>query len=128
MKRFVLALMLAATLVTAQTPPVVEQEPPEEDKSPAEKQEYTLNPLQAAREMKIGNFYFRKGSFRAAARRFEEATKWDPNSVEAWMRLGDTQQKLGDEKAARQAWVKALEVEPDGKYASELRKKTGQKR
>jgi len=119
--------MLVGAPVIAQNPPVVEQEPPEEDKSPAEKQEYTLNPLQAAKEMKIGNFYFRKGSFRAAARRFEEATKWDPNSVEAWMRLGDTHQKLGDAKAAREAWTRAIEAEPDGKHAAELRKKTGQK-
>src|SRR4051795_8967885 len=80
------------------------QEPPEEDLSPSEQKVYVLNPLQAAKEMKIGNFYMKKGSFKAAARRFEEATRWDPNSSEAFLRLGDAQDKLGNQKAAHDAW------------------------
>src|SRR4051812_41506552 len=80
------------------------QEPPEEDLSPAEQKVYVLNPLQASKEMKIGAFYMKKGSFKAAARRFEEATRWDLNSADAFFALGDAQSKLGDEKAARDAW------------------------
>jgi tetratricopeptide (TPR) repeat protein len=121
-----LALTFSALLAGAmQQRPTVEQEPPEEDASVAEKQEYTFNPLQAAKEMKVGAFYFRKGSYKAAARRFEEATRWDPNSTEAWLRLGEAQAKLGDQKAAKAAWAKVLELEPDGKHAAELRKKLG---
>ena len=124
-----LTLLVFACLLGAQnpTPPPAVQEPPEEDVSIAEKQEYTFNPLQAAKEMKVGAFYFRKGSFRAAARRFEEATKWDPNSGEAWLRLAETRVKLGDDKAARTAWEKYLELEPEGKQAAEVRKKLGKK-
>jgi tetratricopeptide (TPR) repeat protein len=121
-----LTFPLIACSLAAQDPPPV-QEPPEEDVAIAEKQEYTFNPLQAAKELKIGAFYFKKGSFRAAARRFEEATKWDPNSGEAWLRLGETQAKLKDDKAARAAWEKYLEVEPEGKQAAEIRKKLGKK-
>ena len=119
---------LVACLLAAQqaTPPQV-QEPPEEDLSTAEKQQYTFNPLQAAKELKIGAFYFKKGSFRAAARRFEEATKWDPNSSEAWLRLAETQEKLKDDKAARTSWEKYLELEPQGKQSAEARKKLGKK-
>ena len=99
------------------------KEPPEEDASVAEKQDYTFNPIQAAKELKIGGFYFRKHSYKAAARRFEEATKWDPNNTEAWLRLGEAQEKLGDMKAARAAWGKVIEIEPDSKQSAELRKK-----
>jgi Tfp pilus assembly protein PilF len=124
-----LTFPLLACSLAAQTPtpdaPL--QEPPEEDVSIAEKQEYTFNPLQAAKELKIGSFYFKKGSFRAAARRFEEATKWDPNSGEAWLRLAEAQAKLKDDKAARAAWEKYLEVEPEGKQAPEIRKKLGKR-
>ena len=118
-----------AWLLAAQTPPPQPplQEPPEEDVSLTEKQEYTFNPLQAAKEIKIGGFYFKKGSFKAAARRFEEATKWDPNSGDAWLRLAEAQVKLKDDKAARAAWQKYLEVEPDGKSAAEVRKKLAAK-
>jgi Flp pilus assembly protein TadD len=116
-------LSLAAGM---QQRPVIEQEPPEEDRSVSEKQEYTFNPLQSAKEMKVGNFYFKKGSYRAAARRFEEATRWDPNNTEAWLRLGESQVKLGDRKAARAAWEKVIELEPEGKHSADLRKKLGE--
>ncbi len=106
-------------------PPAAVQEPPEEDVSTEPKVEYTFNPLQAVKEMKVGNFYLKKGSHKAAARRFEEALKWDPNSEEAYIKLGEARQKMGDEKAARQAWSKYLELHPDGKEAPALRKKLG---
>jgi Tfp pilus assembly protein PilF len=124
-----LTLPLLACLLPAQTAPAEPpfQEPPEEDVSLTEKQEYTFNPLQASKELKIGGFYFKKGSFKAAARRFEEATKWDPNSGEAWLRLAEAHIKLKDDKAARAAWQKYLEVEPDGKSAAEVRKKLAAK-
>lgn len=126
MRRLLLTFPLIAFALTAQNPPPV-QEPPEEDVAAVEKKEYTFNPLQAAKELKVGAFYFKKGSFRAAARRFEEATKWDPSSGEAWFHLGEAQAKLKDDKAARAAWEKYLEVEPEGKQAAEVRKKLGKK-
>ena len=101
------------------------QEPPEEDVSPNAVKEYTFNPLQAAKEIKVGNYYFKKGSHRAAVRRFEEALKWDPNSAEAYLRLGDAKTKLGDTAAARAAYQKYLELEPESKEAASIRKKIG---
>lgn len=107
--------------------PAQQAEPPEEDLSPSEQKVYVLNPLQAAKELKIGAFYMKKSSFKAAARRFEEATKWDPNSAEAFLRLGEAQSKLGNEKAAKDAWEQFLKLEPDSKHAPEIRKKLGHK-
>lgn len=123
-----MSLVVFCSLAESQAPPnPATQEPPEEDLSIAEKQEYVFNPIQAAKELRVGNFYAKKGSNRAAARRFEEATRWDPNLAEAWLKLGDTQEKLGDRKAARTAWLKYLELEPDSKQANELRKKIDRK-
>jgi Tfp pilus assembly protein PilF len=106
-------------------PQAAVQEPPEEDINPQAVKEYTFNPLQAVKEIRVANYYFKKGSYRAAAKRFEEALKWDPNSVEAYLRLGDTRTKLGDTAAARTAYEKYLELEPDSKESSSLRKKLG---
>lgn len=97
-------------------------EPPEEDETLIEK-EYAFNPLQAAKELKVGNFYFRKGNYRAAAARFKEATKWNEGYAEAYRRLGEAQEKLKNRKEAREAYQKYLELEPDGKHAKEVRKK-----
>lgn len=105
-------------------PPV--QEPPEEDASAIPK-EYSFNPLQASKEMKIGAFYYKKGSYKAAAHRFQEATKWNPTLAEAFLRLGDAEIKLKDKKAAREAYQKFLELEPDGRDSAEVRKKLGGK-
>jgi predicted TPR repeat methyltransferase len=107
----------------AQAP--VHQEPPEEDVNVETPKEYTLNPLQAAKELRIGKFYLKKGSTRAAVRRFEEALKWDPNLAEAYLRLGEAHTKAGDNKAAREAWAKFIELDPESKDAAALKKKLG---
>lgn len=101
-------------------PPV--QEPPEEDEALTVK-EYSFNPLQAEQELKVGNFYFRKGKYKAAAGRFREAAKWNPGYAEAYLRLGETQNKLKDPKAAREAYRKFLELAPDHPRAAEIKRK-----
>ena len=121
---FLLIVSLAAPLLS-QTPP---QEPPEEDVSPSQaNKEYVLNPLQAEKEIRIGNYYFKKSSYKAAMRRYEEAVKWDPNSAEGWYKLGEAQLKLGNQKEFREAWTKYLNLEPDGKYSATVKKRLNQK-
>jgi tetratricopeptide (TPR) repeat protein len=132
MSRWVLALLLAGSLsVVADDlkkqrpqPPVSDKEevPPEEDESLSVK-EYSFNPLQAQKEVNVGNYYFKKGSFRAAALRFREATKWNAGDAEAWLRLGDTAEKQKDSKTVKEAYSKYLELSPDAKNAAEIRKK-----
>ncbi|HTM49888.1 MAG TPA: tetratricopeptide repeat protein [Bryobacteraceae bacterium] len=125
-----LALVLAAG---AQQPPArkenspppqqhQEQAPPEEDESLVPK-EYSFNPLQAAKELKVGNYYFKKGSYRAAAQRYSEATKWDGTLAEAYLRLGEAKEKQHDKKAAAEAYAKYLELAPDAKDAAEVKKR-----
>ena len=100
-----------------------EQEPPEEDDSLKPRAEYTFNPLQAEQEMKIGAFYFKRGSFPAAATRFEEATKWNPALAQAWRRLGEAREKLKDGPAAADAYKKFLELAPSDKQAGSIKKR-----
>jgi len=96
--------------------------PPEEDTSIAVK-EYAFNPLQAKKEISVGNQYFKKGSYRSAAGRYSEATRWNAGDAEAWLRLGEAQEKLKDRKAAREAYEKYLELAADAKNVDEIRKK-----
>lgn len=70
-----------------------------------------------------GEYYFKKGDYRAAAGRFREATKWNDGNAEAWLRLGDAEEKLKEVKEARAAYTKYLELAPDAKNAAEIRKK-----
>jgi tetratricopeptide (TPR) repeat protein len=100
----------------------VVQEPPEEDPDLLPKQ-YDFNPLEAGRNVTAGNFYYKKGNYRAAMRRYEEATKWDPTSGDALLKLAAADEKLHDFPGAREAYNKFLALDPDVKAAAEVRKK-----
>lgn len=99
-----------------------EAEPPEEDDS-AKPKEYAFNPLQAEKEVSVGEFYLKKGSLVAAIARFTEATKWNPGYAEAYLKLGEANEKFKDKKAAKEAYTKYLELAPDAKNAHEVKKK-----
>ena len=105
-----------------QTKPPDPVEPPEEDET-LQPKEYVFNPLQAQKEFTIGNFYFKKGSFKAASLRYDEATKWNPGYADAWYRLAETREKMKDADGAKQAYKKFLEIAPDDKRAGEAKKK-----
>lgn len=120
---WLLSAILSISVWAQQSKPVpLPEEPPEEDES-VKPAEYVLNPLQAQKELRIGNFYFKKGSWKAAAKRFEEAALWDPGYADAYLRLGETRERQKNKKAAAQAYAKYLELVPDSKRAGELRKK-----
>ena len=116
-------LASCALLAQQQTPPPQTQEPPEEDETLVPKKDYPFNPLEAAKELKTGDFYFKKGKYKAAAGRFREATLWNPGFAEAYFRLGEAQEKLRDKKAAHEAYAKFLDLAPQDKRAAEVRNK-----
>jgi tetratricopeptide (TPR) repeat protein len=102
--------------------PSPDQLPPEEDKAKIQ-QQYSFNPLKSKNQLPVGEFYFKKGDFKAAAGRFREATRWNDGNAEAWLRLGDAEEKMKDTKAAQEAWEKYLQLAPEAKNAAEVRKK-----
>ena len=99
-----------------------EEVPPEEDASLA-KEDISFNPLQAAKEIDAGNYYYKKGSYLAAEGRYRRATEYNEGNAEAWLKLGETREKLKDRKSAREAYSKYLEVASDSRNAAEIRKK-----
>jgi tetratricopeptide (TPR) repeat protein len=103
-------------------PQILEQEPPEEDPD-LKPTEYSFNPLEAQRNVTAGNFYFKKGNYRAASRRYAEATKWDPTSGDALLKLAEADEKLHDFNGARQAYEKFIEVSADAKAVEQVKKK-----
>lgn len=112
----------------APAPPPADQpkykEPVEEDiaENPRPKV-YAFNPIQAQRELTVGNFYFKQGKFHSAELRFEEATKWNPGFAEAWLRLGEADEKQNDAGAMRKAWEQYLKLDSKSKAADSVRHK-----
>ena len=99
-----------------------EQEPPEEDPDLKPK-EYSFNPLEAERNITAGNFYYKKGNYRAAHNRYLEASRWDPTSGEALLKLAEADEKLHDISGAREAYTKYLAFDPPPKDSDAVKKR-----
>ncbi|MFZ5927920.1 MAG: tetratricopeptide repeat protein [Acidobacteriota bacterium] len=117
------ALLFAAILWGGQPPSAPPPAEPEEEDVTAKARTYEFNPIQAENEIKIGRFYMRRGRWKAAAGRFEEATKWNPQAAEAYLLLGQAREKLKDPDGARAAFEKFLELAPESKDAAEVRRR-----
>ncbi len=99
-----------------------DQSPPEEDETLAPK-DYAFNPIQATKEIRTGDFYWKKGKFKAAAARYLEATRWNNQSAEAFRKLGEAEEKQDEPKLAREAFQQALSLTSEPKEASEIKKR-----
>jgi tetratricopeptide (TPR) repeat protein len=123
--RAFLAAAVFACVLSAQKPPqpaAQPPEPPEEDESLAPKN-YALNPVQSKKEIVVGDQYFKKSSYSAAANRYLEASRWDPGSAEAFLKLGEAREKLRQYSRAREAYLKYIELTDDPKEKDTIRKK-----
>ncbi len=141
MRKAVIGFMLAGVLFAQDEPTLKkrpsgqskpqqqqqEQEPPEEDESLAPKT-YSFNPLEAEKDLKVGLYYFKKGNYKASTSRFREATLWNPTFAEAFLRLGESEDKMKDKKAAADAYSKYLALSPDGKESESVKKKLAHER
>jgi tetratricopeptide (TPR) repeat protein len=139
-RRVAIGLLLSGLLVAQDEPTLkkrpadqskpqqqTEQEPPEEDESLAPKT-YSFNPLEAEKDLKVGLYYFKKGNYKASTSRFREATLWNPTFAEAFLRLGESAEKMKDKKAADEAYSKYLALAPDSKEAEAIKKKLARQR
>ncbi len=99
-----------------------EEDPPEEDEA-AKPKVYDFNPLESAHDVNTGDYYLKKGKLQAAQRRYLDATRYDPGSSEAFLKLGEVDEKLKDREGARAAYAKCAEVASDAKMVAEARKR-----
>lgn len=95
----------------------------EEDEDIVAPTEYVFNPIQAKKDLKVGDFYAKKGSHRAAVGRYLEATKWNPSFAEAYWKLGRSREKLDQPAEALEAYRKYIELDPNGDNARQARKR-----
>ena len=93
----------------------------EDEQFAPKKQVYAFNPVQARNELKVGNYYSKKGSYRAAAGRYLEATRWNPSFAEAYWRLGVARENLNQPAEAIEAYTRFLGIEPTGRRSRSVR-------
>lgn len=79
------------------------------------------NPIEAARNVEAGDYYFGRENYRAALSRFQEALQDKPDDAAIQSRLGKVYEKLDDALAAYEHFDAALVLSPDGPGSKQAR-------
>jgi len=75
------------------------------------------DPHKAAKDVEVGDFYFKKKNYRAAEDRYREALKYKDNDAIATLRLAQCLEKLDRPDDARQEYESYLQILPHGPEA-----------
>jgi len=67
--------------------PVLIRDDPNEKKPEEQEMVIQPNPKLSAESITVGDFYFRRDNYKAAAERYREAVKYNPKSAEAYEKL-----------------------------------------
>jgi tetratricopeptide (TPR) repeat protein len=80
------------------------------------------DPHKAMKAIEVGDYYFNRYNYRAAASRYEEALVYKPKDADATFKLAQTLEKLKQYADARENYADFLKIISQGKQADEARK------
>jgi len=80
------------------------------------------NPHKAAKDVEVGDFYFKRKNYRAAEDRYREALFYKDNDAVATFRLAVCLEKMDQADEARKEFESYLKILPHGPQAEEARK------
>jgi tetratricopeptide (TPR) repeat protein len=79
------------------------------------------NPMKAAKNIEVGDYYFKRKNYKAALDRYKEALYYKDKDAIASFRLAVCQEKLGDKAEARKYFEQYLKILPEGPLAKDAR-------
>jgi tetratricopeptide (TPR) repeat protein len=80
------------------------------------------NPHKAAKDVEVGDFYFKRKNYHAAEDRYREALFYKDNDAIATFRLAVCLEKMNQPEDARKEYESYLKILPHGPQADEARK------
>jgi tetratricopeptide (TPR) repeat protein len=80
------------------------------------------DPHKAAKDLEIGDFYFKRGNYRAAEDRYREALHYKENDAVATLRLAESLEKVGALDDARSEYESYLKILPHGPESERVQK------
>jgi tetratricopeptide (TPR) repeat protein len=93
------------------------------DQALADVQEmHPWNPHKAAKDIEVGDFYFKRKNYHAAADRYQEALLYKPDDAVANFRLGECFEKLDDPDQAAAHYQEYLKILPQGPLSESAQK------
>ena len=80
------------------------------------------DPHKAAKDVEVGDFYFKRKNYRAALERYREALVYKPNDAVANFRLAECLEKTGNPGEALTHYQEYLKILPHGPWSSDAQK------
>jgi tetratricopeptide (TPR) repeat protein len=80
------------------------------------------DPHKAAKDVEVGDFYFKKKNYKAAIDRYKEALIYKPNDAIANFRLAESLDKAGNSGEAVTHYQEYLKILPHGPFAEDAQK------
>ncbi len=82
---------------------------------------HAWDPHKAAKDVEVGDFYFKRGNFRGAESRYREALFYKENDAIAMLRLAECLEKLGEMEEAGDQYRAYLKIMPHGPESDQAR-------
>jgi tetratricopeptide (TPR) repeat protein len=83
---------------------------------------HNWDPHKAAKDVEVGDFYYKKKNYRAALDRYKEALVYKPNDAMATYRLAECQERTGNSAEAAARYEDYLKILPHGPFAEDAQK------
>ena len=80
------------------------------------------DPHKAAKDVEVGDFYFKRKNYRAAIERYKDALIYKPNDAVAQFRLAESLSKTGNPQEAVTHYQEYLKILPHGPFAADAQK------
>jgi Putative Zn-dependent protease, contains TPR repeats len=80
------------------------------------------DPHKAAKNLEIGDFYYKRKNYRAALERYKEALVYKPNDAVAQYRLAESLEKTGKPEEAVNHYQEYLKILPHGPLAGDAQR------
>ncbi len=100
---------------------VVETNPEDEPEGDVQEM-HPWNPYRAMKDDEVGDYYFKRKSYKAALARYQDALIWKEKDAVANFRMAQCYEKLDQPDLAIPHYEEYLKILPDGPYAKEARK------
>jgi tetratricopeptide (TPR) repeat protein len=93
------------------------------DEAPSDTDEmHPWDPHKAAKDIEVGDYYFKRKNYRGALERYKDALVYKPNDAVANFRLAECEEKIGNSADATQHYEAYLKILPEGPFAAEAQK------
>lgn len=93
------------------------------DEAPSDTEEmHPWDPHKAAKDIEVGDYYFKRKNYRGALERYKDALVYKPNDAVANFRLAECEEKMGNSADAAQHYEAYLKILPEGPFAADARK------